>query len=304
MSLEKWLVQAGESKVIDLDVVRSVKIALVGGQIDVIAHDEPTARVEVHSVGGRPLKVSMDGDRLEIDHIQLRWDSIVEVVKGLGRRGDRADVSLLVPRGVALKFDTVSADGLVSGLHSDARVSTVGGDVVIDGLHGDIDVNTVHGELSVRNHTGRVAAHTVSGDVTAAGALTRFTVDGVSGSVFVDAEGTPDEIQANTVSGDLTVRIDEGLGARYRINTVSGTLQLDGSVVRGTFGRGYTSTTGSLDSKWVDIAANSVTGDVVVVRRGTAGATAPASVGESAGWGSPDAGSSTDDQRPMDGGAL
>ncbi|WP_242683014.1 DUF4097 family beta strand repeat-containing protein [Rathayibacter sp. SD072] len=302
MSLEKWLVQAGESKVIDLDVVRSVKIALVGGQIDVIAHDEPTARVEVHSVGGRALKVSMEGDRLEIDHVQLRWDSIVEVVKGLGRRGDRADISLLVPRGVALKFDTVSADGLVSGLHSDARISTVGGDVVVDGLHGDIDVNTVHGELSVRNHTGRVTAHTVSGDVTAAGELTRFSVDGVSGSVFVDAEGTPDQIQANTVSGDLTVRVDEGLGARYRINTVSGTLQLDGSVVRGTFGRGYTSTTGSLDSKWVDIAANSVTGDVTVVRRSPVTASAPSS--ESAGWGSPDAGTSTDDQRPVDGGAL
>jgi DUF4097 and DUF4098 domain-containing protein YvlB len=302
MSLEKWLVQAGESKVIDLDVVRSVKIALVGGQIDVIAHDEPSARVEVHSVDGRALKVSMDGDRLEIDHVQLRWDSIVEVVKGLGRRGDRADVSLLVPRGVALKFDTVSADGLVSGLHSDARVSTVGGDVVIDGLHGDIEVNTVHGELSVRNHTGRVAAHTVSGDVTAAGMLTRFSVDGVSGNVFVDAEGTPDEIQANTVSGDLTVRVDEGLGARYRINTVSGTLQLDGSVVRGTFGRGYSSTTGSLDSKWVDVTANSVTGDVTVVRRSPVAA--PASVGESDGWGSPDAGAPTDDQRPVDGGAL
>lgn len=301
MSLEKWLVQAGESKVIDLDVVRAVKIALVGGQIDVIAHDEPTARVEVHSVNGRPLKVSMDGDRLEIDHIQLRWDTIVDVVKGLGRGGDRADVSLLVPRGVSLKFDTVSADGLVSGLHSDARVSTVGGDIVIDGLHGDIDVNTVHGELSVRNHTGRVTAHTVSGDVTAAGELTRFSVDGVSGSVFVDADGTPDQVQANTVSGDLTIRIDEGLGARYRINTVSGTLQLDGSVVKGTFGRGYTSTTGSLDSKWIDVAANSVSGDVTVVRRAAAKATA--SVDERAGWGSPGTGPS-DEQRPTDGGVL
>ncbi|WP_235022051.1 MULTISPECIES: hypothetical protein [unclassified Rathayibacter] len=295
MSLEKWLVQAGESKVVDLDVVRSLKLALVGGQIDVIAHDEPTARVEVHSVSGRALKISMDGDRLEIDHIQLRWDTIVDVVKGLGRRGDRADVSLLVPRGVELKFDTVSADGLVSGLHSDARVSTVGGDIVLDGLHGDIEVNTVHGELSVRSHTGRVTAHTVSGDVTAAGDLTRFSVDGVSGSVFVDAEGTPDQIQANTVSGDLTVRIDESLGARYRINTVSGTLQLDGSVVRGTFGRGYTSTTGSLDSQWIDIAANSVSGDVTVVRR----VAAPTPVDEHAGWGSPDAGA-----RPTDGGVL
>ena len=301
MSLEKWLVQAGETKVIDLDVVRAVKIALVGGQIDVIAHDEPTARVEVHSVGGRALKVSMDGDRLEIDHIQLRWDTVVDVVKGLGRRGDRADVSLLVPRGVSLTFDTVSADGLVAGLHSDARVSTVGGDIVIDGLHGDIAVNTVHGELSVRNHSGRVVAHTVSGDVTVAGDITRFSVDGVSGSVFVDADGAPDQIQANTVSGDLTVRIDEGLGARYRINTVSGTLQLDGSVVKGTFGRGYTSTTGSLDSTWVDVAANSVSGDVTVVRRAPAPVTA--SLDERAGWGSPGSGP-VDGQRPTDGGAL
>jgi hypothetical protein len=299
MSLEKWLVQAGETKVIDLDVVRSVRIALVGGQVDVIAHDEPTARVEVNSVGGRPLKVSMDGDRLEIDHIQLRWDTIVDVVKGLGRRGDRADISVLVPRGIDLKFDTVSADGLVSGLHSDARVSTVGGDIVVDGLHGDVEVNTVHGELSVRNHTGRVTARTVSGDVTAAGALTRFAVDGVSGSVFVDAEGTPDQIQANTVSGDLTVRVDEGLGARYRINTVSGALQLDGSVVKGTFGRGYTSTTGSLDSKWVDVTANSVSGDVTVVRR----TPAPAASSVSEGWGSPGS-SPADGERPTDGGAL
>ncbi|MBF4463064.1 MULTISPECIES: DUF4097 family beta strand repeat-containing protein [unclassified Rathayibacter] len=299
MSLEKWLVQAGETKVIDLDVIRAVKIALVGGQVDVIAHDEPTARVEVHSVDGRPLKVSREGDRLEIDHIQLRWDSIIDVVKGLGRRGDRADVSVLVPRGVALTFDTVSAEGLVSGLHSDARVSTVGGDVVLDGVHGDVEVNTVHGELSVRNHTGRVTARTVSGDVTATGALTRLTVDGVSGDVLVDAEGTPDEIQANTVSGDLTIRIDEGLGARYRINTATGTLQLDGSIVKGTFGRGYTATTGSLDSTWVDIAANSVSGDVTVVRR----ATSPAPVDDRAGWGSPDSGP-VDDQRPSDGGAL
>ncbi|WP_258059678.1 DUF4097 domain-containing protein [Rathayibacter rathayi] len=299
MSLEKWLVQAGETKVIDLDVVRSLKVALVGGQVDVIAHDEPTARVEVHSVDGRPLKVAMDGDRLDIDHVQLRWDTIVDVVKGLGRRGDRADLSLLVPRGIDVTFDTVSADGLVFGLHSDARISTVGGDIVVDGLHGDIEVNTVYGELSVRSHTGRVSARTVSGDVTATGELTRFTVDGLSGSVFVDAEGTPDQIRANTVSGDLTVRIDEGLGARYRINTVSGALQLDGSVVKGTFGRGYTSTTGSLDSAWVDVTANSVSGDVSVVRRSKT--TASATVGE--GWGSPESGPD-DGQRPMDGGSL
>jgi DUF4097 and DUF4098 domain-containing protein YvlB len=267
MSLEKWLVQPGESKVIDLELVRSVKVGLIGGQIDVIAHDEPGARVEVHSVTGREIKVSIDGDTLEVDHVQLRWDNFLDVFSRFGRSGDRADISLMVPRDVALKFGVVNASGLVSGLHSDAKISTVGGDLVIDSLHGDIEVNAVNGEVSVRAHTGRINAHTVSGDVTVSGAISRFVCDGVSGNVFVDAEGTPDEVKVNTVSGDLTLRVDEGLGARYAINTVSGTIQIDGVAIKRSFGQSYNSTSGSLDSVWVDVAANTVSGDVPVVRR-------------------------------------
>ena len=61
MAIEKWIVTG--PKVIDLELVRSVKISLIGGKIDMIAHDEPGARVEVHSVSGKDLKVSIDGDR-------------------------------------------------------------------------------------------------------------------------------------------------------------------------------------------------------------------------------------------------
>ena len=56
MAQETWLV-SGE-KVIDVDGVRRLKVALVAGQINVVGHDEPTARIEVHSVGGRELKIS------------------------------------------------------------------------------------------------------------------------------------------------------------------------------------------------------------------------------------------------------
>ncbi len=74
---------------------------------------------------------------LEIDHPQLRWDNFIEVFRGF-RGSARADVSVLVPRDVALKFGVVSSSGLISGLHSDATVSTVNGDVVIDGLTGNL----------------------------------------------------------------------------------------------------------------------------------------------------------------------
>ena len=73
MSLEKWLVAPGQTKIIDVELVRKLKVSLIGGTVDIIGHDEPGARIEVHGVTGKDLKISMDGDRLEIDHPQLRW---------------------------------------------------------------------------------------------------------------------------------------------------------------------------------------------------------------------------------------
>src|SRR5450830_1205543 len=149
MAAEKWLVD-GE-KVIDVDLVRNLKVTLIGGQVDIVGHDEPGARVEVHSVRGKALKVSIDGDTLEIDHPQLSWDNFIDVFASF-KGSASADVSIMVPRDVALKFGVVSASALISGLADDARISTVTGDVVVDNHHGDLELNAVSGEIAVRNH--------------------------------------------------------------------------------------------------------------------------------------------------------
>ncbi|MEO6827920.1 MAG: DUF4097 family beta strand repeat-containing protein [Microbacteriaceae bacterium] len=266
MSLEKWLIKPGETTVIDLEIVRKLKVGLIRGQVDIIGHDEPGARVEVHSVAGKELKVSMDGDTLEIDHPQLRWDNFIEVFSSF-RGSARADVSVLVPRDVALKFGVVSSTGLISGLHADAKISTVSGDVVIDKMVGDLDLNAVNGELSVRDQVGRINAHTISGDITASGAIEKFSADSVSADIFLDATGSPDQISTNTVSGNTTIRLSEGLGARFNINTVSGRLQLDDKYITGVRGKGYNATSGSLHGSWVEVRCNSVSGNVSVVRR-------------------------------------
>ncbi|HZK58947.1 MAG TPA: DUF4097 family beta strand repeat-containing protein [Cryobacterium sp.] len=266
MAHEKWLVTPGQTKVIDVDLVRALKVGLIGGKVDVIGHDEPGARVEVHSVSGKDLKITLDGDTLEIDHPQLRWDNFIDVFASF-RGSAKADVSIVVPRDVAMKFGVISADALVSGLRSDARLSTISGDIVIDGVTGDLELNGVNGEMSVRNHVGNITAHTVSGEITASGVIRRFSLDGVSSNVFLDIEGTPDLINTNTVSGNLTVRLAAGVPARYRLNTVSGTLQLDDQTIRGTLGKGYEASVGSLDGAWLELHANSVSGDISVVRR-------------------------------------
>ena len=266
MTQEKWLVAPGQTKIIDVELVRSLKVGMIGGKVDVIGSDEPGARIEVHSVYGKDLKITMLGDALEIDHPQLRWDNFVDVFASF-RGTAKAEVSITVPRDVAMKFGVITANALVTGLRNDAKLSTVSGDLVIDDVVGNLDLNGVSGEMSVRNHTGDIHAHTVSGDITASGTIRRFSVDGVTSAVFLDIVGTPDEIATNLVSGSLTVRLGADVPTRYKLNTVSGTLQLDTQTIRGTLGKGFDGTTGELNGSWLDLRANSVSGNISVVRR-------------------------------------
>ncbi|QTX05792.1 DUF4097 family beta strand repeat-containing protein [Agromyces archimandritae] len=266
MALEHWIIAPGQSKVIDIELVRSLKVSLIGGKVDVIAHDEPGARVEVAGVTGKDLKVEIDGDRLIVDHPQLRWENWLDVFRGF-RGNAKAEVSILAPRHVLLKLGMVSGDALVSGFVGDAKLSTVSGELTVDRHVGDLELNGVSGELSAGNHVGGVNANTVSGDVIASGDLTKFTADGVSGNMIVDSVGTPRRIDTNTVSGDLTVRYTGGDGARVRVNSVSGTVLLEDASVRSIFGKGFERIIGTLDGDWLDLNANSVSGDISVIRR-------------------------------------
>jgi hypothetical protein len=266
MAIEKWVVNPGESRVIDLELVRKLKVSLIGGKVDLIAHDEPGARVEVSSVSGKDLMIQIDGDSLEVDHPQLRWDNFLEVFKGF-RGSAKAEVSILAPRHVLIKLGVVNAAALVSGFDGDARFSTVSGDIVVDNHSGDIELSSVSGELSVGDHMGRITAHTVSGDVTAMGEVSSFSADTVSGDMILDVRGTPGRVDTNTVSGNLTVRFDAGSGARYRVNTVTGSLLLDDTQIKGTLGKGFERVTGQLEGTWLDLGANSVSGNIAVIRR-------------------------------------
>lgn len=261
MAQEKWLVDS--EKVIDFDGIRKLKVGLIAGTVNIIGHDEPGGRLEIHSVHGREVKVTIDGDTLEIDHAQLRWDNFIDVFKSFTSNA-RADVSITVPRDVALKFGVVSASALISGLTEDASISTVNGDVIVDNIQGDLQLNAVSGELSVRNHYGEVRAHTISGDITVSGEVTRFTADTVSGDIFADVTGVPDSINVKSVSGSVTARLAPEVAAQYRINTVSGRLQLDQSEITGVRGS-YTGKYGTLDKRWLEFSASTVSGNVSVM---------------------------------------
>ncbi|TDN90887.1 DUF4097 family beta strand repeat-containing protein [Microbacterium sp. BK668] len=269
MTLEKWIIHPGETRVIDIEDVRKLKIGLVGGQIDVVAHDEPGVRIEVHAVTIKDLRIEATGDVVEIDHPQLRWDNFLEVFRNFGAGGPKAEISVAVPRDIALNLGVVTASALVSGIRSDVKLNTVSGDIIADGIVGDASVNAVSGDVQIRELTGSLNANSVSGAVAATGSLRKATVDTVSGAVLVDSAGEMHSVNINTVAGSATIRLDEGLPANYAVRSVSGRVQVDGTVRsgHGSFTTNYTGSVGELSGTFADVRANTVSGDVTVLRR-------------------------------------
>jgi hypothetical protein len=267
MTLEKWLIQPGQTRVIDIENVRRLKIGLVGGQVDVVAHDEPGVRIEVHGVTIKDLRIEATGDTVEIDHAQLRWDNFLEVFRNFGSGGPKAEISVAVPRGTDVNLGVVSASALVSGLATDLRVSTVSGDVIIDGLAGDLSVNAVSGDVQVRGLEGALSANSVSGDVAATGTIRKASIDTVSGDMLVDSAGAIHSVNLNTVSGDATVRVDEGRPANFVLRSVSGRVTVDGVKRSTSTPTNYSDSVGELAGSFVDVRANSVSGAVTVLRR-------------------------------------
>ena len=274
MTMEKWIIHPGETRVIDVADVRQLKVGLVGGQVDIVAHDEPGVRIEVHGVTVKDLRIEATDGALEIDHPQLRWDNFVQVFRNFGAGGPKAEVSVAVPRTVALTLGVVSASALVSGLRTDARLNTVSGDIIVDGFEGDVSVNAVSGDTQIRGLVGALSANSVSGDIAASGSLRAATVDTVSGAMMIDSTGPTEAVTINTVAGNATVRLDPEVAANYAVRSVSGTVLVDGVTRSGGGGVGvsFTGSTGELSGSFADVRARTVSGDVTVLRRPTAGA--------------------------------
>lgn len=263
MEQESWVVSGPQ--VIDVDEVRSLRVQLVAGRVDVVTHDEPGVRVEVHSVDGRPLEVSLSGGELRVGYRFTLdgWEGFLEKFRNF-RDKDRADVSIAVPRDLPTKVGTVSAEGLVAGIRAPASVSTVSGSVVADGTRGRLQASSVSGEVVVRDHTGDLALTTVSGELAASGALASVKAESVSGELALDVTSGSTSIDATSVSGDVTVRLPEGEPVDVTASALSGRLVVDGEDHGGAMpGRKVVLRT---DGAHSSVSATTVSGNVTLLR--------------------------------------
>lgn len=231
MATESWVVAGPQ--IIEVEQVSALRVQVVAGRVDVVAHEDAAergARIEVHSVTGRPLEVSLSDGELRVGYgVALGgWEGLVDRVRNVIDK-DAVDVHVAVPRDAGVKLGTVSADGLLAGVQHDATVSTVSGGLVTDSTRGSLSVNAVSGDVVVRDHVGSIGLNTVSGDVTVSGDLARVQANSVSGAVTIDAEAGTSSVSVTTVSGDATVRVPDGRGLVVEARSLTGRVVVDGT---------------------------------------------------------------------------
>lgn len=264
MGTESWVVAGPQ--IIEVDHVDQVRVQLVGGRVDVVAHDEPVTRVEVHAVDGRPLEISLSDGELRVGYAFTLdgWEGFLEKFRNF-RDKDSADVHIAVPRHVHARLGTVSGDGLLAGVQEDASISTVSGSVISDGTRGRLNANTVSGEIVVRDHTGDLRLNAVSGDTAASGELTLVQANTVSGSLVLDIASVTSSITASTISGDVTVRLPQDAGVHARAQSVTGRLVVDGQEYKGST-PGHRTVDLSTGDGGCFVSVTSVAGHVTVLR--------------------------------------
>jgi len=227
MSDELWTVTGPQT--IDVDDVRSLKLGIVKGRFDVVTHDEPFVRIEVSEISGDPLTITLVNGRLEVRH-QLQgpqgwFRNLMGTVNNTSTNS--VVVGIALPRGVDVEAGTVNGDGMVSGINGRIRLNTVSGSVMADGTSGELHVNTVSGEVIARNHDGVLTAKSVSGEVTASGKFKNVRASTVSGDLSFDLHDHTNDLGANSVSGDLTIRLPHDIGLDIVAKSASGTVIID-----------------------------------------------------------------------------
>ncbi len=196
--------------------VTSIQVGIVAGSVRISASTESAdAQVEVRSLHGRPIELSLQDGVLLVRHPHVRWDGLRDTVEGLkeavlgvAKREDRADLHLTVPAGVDLRCSTVAADVECRGLTGHSTIRCVGGSISCFLVAG----------------SGRQTLRSVSGDLTVAlppKVGYRLNARSVSGAMEVDGRDVaarPGPPQGEVRSGDESVRITA--------TSVSGALRL------------------------------------------------------------------------------
>lgn len=258
-------IELGDEPITRLDV------RLTSGRLSVVATDGPP-RIEISRTSEVPVQVEASGGVLRVAHDTVRtWPGPLGPLWWWinGGRKFATDISIAVPAGTLAKLWVASGSVVASGLHADVDADCVNGRITVFGIVGSLRAKVISGPIEALGCAGRVELETVSGEITLADTTAeRVRAKTISGAVVADLDNPPRDcdIQLDTVSGEITIRIREDSDLSVALAAAHGrvTSEFPGLSGRGMWG---SSAAGVLGAGRGRLAANAVGGSIALLRR-------------------------------------
>jgi DUF4097 and DUF4098 domain-containing protein YvlB len=213
-----------QQRTIEASADGKVTISNVAGSIEVMGWSRNEVQVDA-DLGWdvEELIVERDGDEV-----------LVKVKTPRDSRGNiSSELVVRVPENSSLDVAGVSSDIEVRDVYGEQTLHAVSGDVVTQAFAADISVEAVSGDVEVSGDRKPIyfAASTVSGDLDVAGVHGNIEATTVSGDLTI-AEGRFERANANSVNGDIVLRAELMDGGRLDMETINGSIDLhfDGEV--------------------------------------------------------------------------
>ena len=259
-----WTIDRPDRLALDGEV-RRLKVNLVQGRLNVVGTDGP-ARVEVTTIGSKPLTVSLGDDGLlTVVHDDMpKWPGLLWWLFG---RKYRADVSIAVPRTVNAALNVVAGSIVASALRAGARVDVTSGRITLLGLDGTVSAKIISGPIEALSIGGELDLETISGEITLADSTARrVRAKTISGSLTCDLDNPPSdsEIKLETTSGEITARVREDSDLRVTLYAVSGRVTC---AFPDLHHEGAKSVSGTLGKGTGQLYANATSGNISLLRR-------------------------------------
>jgi hypothetical protein len=265
-----WLIEQPQRLTMDGDV-HTLNVWLARGKLTVVGTDGP-ARVEVRAVGSKGLTVTHDNGVLSVRHdIPKDWWQMMGPLWwfGGGRNRYNADVIIAVPPTVAASLTLIAGDVVASGLRAGATVDVTSGSIAVMGLGGTVHTKTVSGSIEAMAVAGDLLMETVSGEISLAeSSADRVRARTISGAVTCDIDNPfARDVQIDTVSGSITVRVPEDADLSVDLAATSGRVVSAFPHVRASNAMAAHSATGRLGSGAGRLHVYAVSGSVSLLSR-------------------------------------
>jgi DUF4097 and DUF4098 domain-containing protein YvlB len=241
-------------RTITLDRNGKVYLEVKSGDIAVNSWDKNEIKIIAHKNADIDINHTEENIRIVVNRPQLSHFELFIPDKAQLRVETATGKVKVREIGGFVDIRTASGDIEVVTAKNGVKCKTVSGDIHIEKITGNADLKTTSGKITVEDIKGSVKADTVSGniEIEAFSRAEEMEIESISGNIKLHGELSPGSIyEINSHSGNIGISIPSDSNFELRVETFSGSIHCDFEIkisgkidhkkVQGIVGKGGTS---------------------------------------------------------------